>query len=322
MAQNERVIDAPPEDVFGVLADPRGYAYWVVGSIEIRDADPNWPQAGSRFHHTVGIGPLRVKDYTVVEDVDPGRFLQLETKTRPLGNARVKLELERLDSGTRVTMVEQPADKPTALVFMPLTHLLVRGRNVRSLDRLAELAEGRRPVPGDEPDAPTRTPHGEGSVVNPDALARREAGGRATAALMARGALAGLAGGLVMSVSTNTEMRVRGRPPSYAPAKAIGRVLEVSTRGRRRKKMLGTAGHFATAIGIGAVRGLLDRRGLGSGKAGVALFGITMAPEVLVVPALGAADPPWEWSGTDAAISLLHHGVFAAATTAAYELLD
>jgi hypothetical protein len=39
-------------------------------------------------------------------------------------------------------MTEDPADPLTKLVFNPLTHLLVRGRNVESLRRLKELAEG------------------------------------------------------------------------------------------------------------------------------------------------------------------------------------
>ncbi len=42
---------------------------------------------------------------------------------------------------THVTMIEDAADPLTAIVFNPLTHLLVRGRNVESLARLAELAE-------------------------------------------------------------------------------------------------------------------------------------------------------------------------------------
>lgn len=61
MAQTERLINASPEAVFGVLADPRGYAYWVIGSLEVREADPEWPRPGSRFGHTVALGPLRVK---------------------------------------------------------------------------------------------------------------------------------------------------------------------------------------------------------------------------------------------------------------------
>ena len=321
MARNEHMIQAPPERIFEVLSDPRGYAYWVVGSIEIRDADREWPAKGTRFHHTVGVGPLRVKDYSVVEEVEPGRFLQLQTKTRPLGNARVKLELEREATGTCVTMIEDPADKPTAFVFNPLTHLLLRGRNGRSLERLAELAEGRRPMPGEEAGAPSRTPYGDGVVVNPEARERREGGDPGTLSSMGRGALAGLAGAVVMSVSTNTEMRLRGRPPSYAPAKAIGKLFGVSTRGDGRKKLLGAVGHVATAVPLGVLRGLLDRLGMGSRPAGLALFGLAMAPEILVVPALGAADPPWKWSAEDTAISVWHHAVFAAGTTAAYGLL-
>ena len=154
MARSERVIAASPEAVFNVLADPRGYAYWVIGSMEVRGASSDWPRAGSRFYHTVGIGPLRIKDHSVVEEVRPDRFLQLVAKARPLGNARVKLELEPAAGGTRITMIEDPADKLTAFVFQPLTHLFTWARNVRSLDRLAELAEGRRPIPATSPARP------------------------------------------------------------------------------------------------------------------------------------------------------------------------
>jgi hypothetical protein len=43
-------------------------------------------------------------------------------------------------------MIEDAADPLTAFVFNPLTHLLVRGRNEKSLERLAELAEGRKSI--------------------------------------------------------------------------------------------------------------------------------------------------------------------------------
>jgi uncharacterized protein YndB with AHSA1/START domain len=173
LARNERIIKVSPRDVFDVLSDPRGYAYWVLGSMEIRNADSSWPAQGSRLHHTVGVGRLRIRDHTTVEAVENGRHLQLKAQTGPLGSARVKLSLEEVEGGTRVTMVEDPADKPTAFVFMPLTHLLMRARNVRSLDRLAELAERRTPMPGEEPGAPIRTLHEDGAVENPRARRRR-----------------------------------------------------------------------------------------------------------------------------------------------------
>ena len=49
MARNEHLVHASPAAVFGVLADPRSYAYWVVGSKEVRDADRTWPQPAAAF---------------------------------------------------------------------------------------------------------------------------------------------------------------------------------------------------------------------------------------------------------------------------------
>ena len=167
MARNERLIKASPDTVFRVLSDPRSYAYWVPGSLAVRDAEPGWPQVGTRFHHTVGAGPLRLRDHTEVEEQTPGRYLQLQAKTRPLGKSRVKLELRPAEGGTRVTMIDDPADAATAFFFQPLTHLAMRGRNVLALRRLAELAEGREPIPDSGP-------NGNGAVLNPLALRRRE----------------------------------------------------------------------------------------------------------------------------------------------------
>jgi uncharacterized protein YndB with AHSA1/START domain len=148
VARNETYIGAPPERIWEVLADPDSYGYWVVGSKAIRDADPAWPDAGTRFHHVVGFGPLTVKDHTVALETQKPRLLKLRAKARPLGTAIVTLEIEPEGDGSRVTMREDPGDSLTAFVFNPLTHLAVRGRNVESLDRLRELAEGS----GEHPD--------------------------------------------------------------------------------------------------------------------------------------------------------------------------
>jgi uncharacterized protein YndB with AHSA1/START domain len=142
-------INASAERIFDVLSDPETYAYWVVGSKKIRSADPDWPRPGSRFHHKVGAGPITIRDHSEVEESRPPVFLQLKVKARPLGTARVKMEIESLGPDeSLVTMIEDPADPLTAIVFNPLTHLVMRGRNKESLARLAALAEGRgRPKP-------------------------------------------------------------------------------------------------------------------------------------------------------------------------------
>jgi uncharacterized protein YndB with AHSA1/START domain len=153
MAVNDIHIDTPPERVFAVLADWRSYGDWVVGSRFIRGADPGFPAAGTRFHHQVGIGPLHLNDHTKVLEVDQPRKLILKAKARPLGTAVVDLTMEPEGTGTRVTMREDPGDTLSAFVFNPLTHLLVRGRNEESLDRLKRLAE-QRPDIGRDVDVP------------------------------------------------------------------------------------------------------------------------------------------------------------------------
>jgi uncharacterized protein YndB with AHSA1/START domain len=147
MARNQTVIDAPPARVWEVLADGRMYGHWVVGSSSIRAVENDFPAPGSRFHHTVGWGPLKLADHTCVEEAVPEKMLKLRAKARPLGTALVTLRLVPYGKATLVDMTEDPGDRLTALVFNPLTHLLVRGRNVESLRRLRQLAEGHGPSP-------------------------------------------------------------------------------------------------------------------------------------------------------------------------------
>jgi uncharacterized protein YndB with AHSA1/START domain len=147
VARNDTHIAASPERVFEVLSDADSYGYWVVGSKYIRDAEPDFPEPGTKFHHTVGFGPIEVDDHTTVLDSEPPRMLKLKAKARPLGTALVTMEIEPEGSGSRVTMIEDAGDALTAFIFNPLTHLLVRGRNEESLDRLRELAEGKATAP-------------------------------------------------------------------------------------------------------------------------------------------------------------------------------
>ena len=140
MATNERFMPVPPQAVWDALADAGGYAYWVVGSSEIRDADEHWPQPGSRFHHTVGLGPLKLDDHTESLQAHPPHVLRLRAKARPLGTAQVTLELTPQDGGTRVRMTESPDGLTAWLSLNPLTQVLVKGRNAESLMRLEELA--------------------------------------------------------------------------------------------------------------------------------------------------------------------------------------
>jgi uncharacterized protein YndB with AHSA1/START domain len=148
MAHNEIHVDAAPESVFDVLADPRSYARWVVGSKQIRAADSAWPAAGATFDHSVGVGPLVVHDGTTVRASDRPRRLELLVRVRPFTQAVVTLRLYADADGTRVEMDEHPVDRRSRLMlFNPLTEPLLRLRNAESLRRLKTLAEGSEPIP-------------------------------------------------------------------------------------------------------------------------------------------------------------------------------
>lgn len=133
-------MPVPPEAVWDALADAYGYGYWVVGSREIRDSDERWPAPGSRFHHTVGVGPLTVSDHTESLEARRPSLLRIRAKARPLGTAQVTLTMEPLDGGTRVRITENPDGLTGWLSINPLVQGLVKARNAESLMRLEELA--------------------------------------------------------------------------------------------------------------------------------------------------------------------------------------
>jgi uncharacterized protein YndB with AHSA1/START domain len=140
VATNTRFMPVPPQAVWEVLSDPGEYGYWVVGSKVIRDADADWPAPGSKFHHTIGVGPFKVSDHTVALEAERPHRMVLRAKGRPVGTARVTLTMTPRDGGTVVHMVENPDGVYRPLALNPLLHVLTIARNSESLMRLEELA--------------------------------------------------------------------------------------------------------------------------------------------------------------------------------------
>jgi uncharacterized protein YndB with AHSA1/START domain len=141
MATTRTQIAASPDEVFAALANPENYGEWVVGSDTVRDADPAWPKVGSRFHHRVGFGPLKVNDHTEVLEVDPPYWLVMHAKARPLGTAKVTMLLTERDGVTDVTMTEVAGDRLSRLALNRLTDPLIHLRNVEALRRLKRIVE-------------------------------------------------------------------------------------------------------------------------------------------------------------------------------------
>lgn len=152
MAENRAHVAAPPEAVFEVLRDPASYLLWVVGSRHIRGVDPNWPQPGSRLHHTVGWGPLTDHDVTEVLDFDPPQHVRLEARAWPFGTAEVDITLRPADRGTELRVVETPTRGPAARFDNRLLEVGLGLRNAWGARRLGRWAEERhRGTVGHEP---------------------------------------------------------------------------------------------------------------------------------------------------------------------------
>lgn len=163
MAHNEIHVKASPEAVFDVLADPRSFARWVVGSRKIRRADPDWPAPDAAFDHAVGFGPFVLKDHSCVEECERPHLLRLLVKLRPVSRAHVTLRLKADGHGTHIAMDEYAADMRSRLLFNRLTDPLVRLRNAESLRRLKALAEETEPMPTGP--LPSTGAEAEGSVT-------------------------------------------------------------------------------------------------------------------------------------------------------------
>jgi hypothetical protein len=140
---NRRIVAAAPDAVWNVLADGWLYPLWVVGATRIRDVDENWPEKGSRIHHSVGVWPLLINDHTEVLDSVPGRSIKLRARGWPIGEAEVQVRLSDVGAQTEVVIHEDAVAGPGVLVPEPFKGLTLTWRNTESLRRLAFLVEGR-----------------------------------------------------------------------------------------------------------------------------------------------------------------------------------
>jgi uncharacterized protein YndB with AHSA1/START domain len=142
MATVELHFDVPPERVWAVLAAPRTYGFWVVGSRAIHDADPSWPARGATFHHSQGRWPFVIHDTTSVLASDPPRRLELEARVRPLLVSRIVFTLEAVGAGTLVRMEEHATGGLLELpARLPPSPQALQARNAEALRRLRWVAE-------------------------------------------------------------------------------------------------------------------------------------------------------------------------------------
>ena len=139
-----RKVHAPTEAVWSVLANGWMYATWVVGASRVRAVEPQWPQPGSRIHHSFGVWPVLIDDNTEVLACDPGRELLLKARGWPIGEAHVRIQVTtgNTPNSSTVSIVEDVTGGPGRFIPRPARQLLITPRNTEALRRLALIAEG------------------------------------------------------------------------------------------------------------------------------------------------------------------------------------
>jgi hypothetical protein len=185
-----RAMDCAPDDVFATLADGWLYPTWVVGAARMRDVSPDWPEAGAKIHHSLGIWPVLVDDESeIVEWSAPSR-VRIRAKAGIFGRAVVVIEVRPRGAGCVVRMGEEPVTGPARILPSFLWAPLLRARNRETLRRLAAISEGRRRErDAGEQSAREQVPEDTHGVAAPDARAdARAADGASEAARTGRDA--------------------------------------------------------------------------------------------------------------------------------------
>ncbi|MGA5474121.1 SRPBCC family protein [Streptomyces arboris] len=151
MAVRHRLIERPVEDVWEVLADPKRYVEWVVGTADSTPDEGTWPQLDSSIAYTVRLGRWSAQGRTVVRRCEAPHVLELEAESGWLGTARIALKVRRWGRNTLVIIDEHPLRGPAAKLHNTALDAFVQVRHRSMLPRLAEAVE--------------RTPMGEHQVA-------------------------------------------------------------------------------------------------------------------------------------------------------------
>lgn len=151
---------------------------------------------------------------------------------------------------------------------------------------------------------------------------RRNAMVSAAGAALGKSLFAGAVGTAAMTLSSTVEMKLRQRPSSPTPAKAVSKVLGVEPKGEQEQARLSNLSHWGYGTSLGAVRGLLGLVGLRGLAATATYFGVVWGMEQVMLPGLGVAKPTWKYGAKEAAIDAGHHLVYAGAASLTYGWLN
>ena len=142
-----------------------------------------------------------------------------------------------------------------------------------------------------------------------------------------RSLLAAVFGAVAMTLSSTTEMYVRGRPPSETPGEAGNKLfglLGLPRQTGQRLTLLSTWVHWIYSTLWGIVFWMLmdpDLLGLELAIAGPVFFLLVWGVALAGLPALRLAPPFWRWGRAEVGIDAWHHAMYVAGTVLGWWLI-
>lgn len=128
------------------------------------------------------------------------------------------------------------------------------------------------------------------------------------------GAVAGLAGAMVMTAAEKLEQRWTRRPDSYVPARTLERLTRLPERQGSRATLDNLAMHLGQGALLGVLRGVMAMAGLRGPWASGMFWVVRLTNDQILENATGVGAPPWTWPRRELVVDLFHKGVYAFTT--------
>ena len=117
-------------------------------------------------------------------------------------------------------------------------------------------------------------------------------------------------------------MRISGRRPSMVPGHVASKLLRLEPEDDAALARISIRMHWAHGMTQGIVRALIGRAGLHGGAAAGAHFALMWSSDAMLYKVLKISPWPWKWSAGELAPDVVHKGLYAVATSVAYDRLS
>jgi hypothetical protein len=139
--------------------------------------------------------------------------------------------------------------------------------------------------------------------------------------VLRQGLIAGVAGGVVMTLGEKLEQAVTKRPDSYVPARVLERLTGLPERPGKQPLPVNWTMHFGQAALLGLLRSVMAHAGLRGPLASVQFTVVRLTTDQILENATGVGAPPSTWPRKELVVDVVHKAVYGFVTGAVSDAL-